>query len=220
MLDLIQLRNIEVAEIVPIGGWAKRTFDLVVATIALAAMLPLFVCVALIVKSTSPGPALFRHQRVGHNGRGFYCYKFRTMVVDADIQLRRFLGENGLARAEWEICEVLKSDPRVTWVGKILRLSSIDGLPQLVNVLSGDMSLVGPRPIVEREISRYHERFADYRLARPGITGRWQLSCRKDTTFEERADLDRLYVQNWSFLGDIMIIMKTAPAVLSSRGCY
>jgi exopolysaccharide production protein ExoY len=204
----------------PVGGWRKRAFDWVFAALALALVSPLFACAALMVKFTSPGPVLFRQQRIGYDGRRFLCYKFRTMVVDADVQLQRLLNEDALARAQWEACQKLKYDPRVTHVGQVLRLSSIDELPQLINVLRGDMSLVGPRPIVEREISRYREKFIDYRQARPGITGIWQVSGRNDISFDERTELDRSYVRNWSFLEDVMIILKTIPAVLLSKGCY
>jgi exopolysaccharide production protein ExoY len=204
----------------PVGGWRKRTFDLVSAALALVLMSPLFACAALMVKCTSPGPVLFRQQRVGYDGRRFLCYKFRTMVVDADVQLRRLLNEDALVRAEWEACQKLKCDPRVTQMGHVLRLSSIDELPQLINVLRGDMSLVGPRPIVEEEIYRYREKFIDYRRMRPGLTGIWQVSGRSDISFDERTELDRSYGQNWTFLEDIMIILKTIPAILLSKGCY
>jgi lipopolysaccharide/colanic/teichoic acid biosynthesis glycosyltransferase len=204
----------------PIGGQRKRAFDLIFAAIALAVGSPFFTFAALMVKFTSRGPLFFRQERIGYGGRLFICYKFRTMVVDADVQLQRLLNEDALARAEWEACQKLSCDPRVTLGGQLLRLSSLDELPQLINVLRGDMSLVGPRPIVEEEIFRYREKFADYRRARPGITGSWQVSGRNDISFEERTELDRSYVRNWSFLGDIMIILRTIPAVLLSKGCY
>jgi exopolysaccharide production protein ExoY len=223
MLDQVHLSPAPVAvraAFGPVGGWRKRAFDLVSAALALILMSPLFACAALMVRGTSPGPVLFRQQRVGYDGRRFLCYKFRTMVVDGDVQLQRLLNEDALARAEWEACQKLKCDPRVTQVGHVLRLSSIDELPQLINVLRGDMSLVGPRPIVEEEIYRYREKFVDYRRTRPGLTGIWQVSGRNDISFDERTELDRSYGQNWSFLGDIMIILKTIPAVLLSKGCY
>jgi exopolysaccharide production protein ExoY len=139
------------------------------------------------------------------------------MVVDVDIQLRSILDEDAEARAEWEACQKLRNDPRITWLGQ--RFSSIDELPQLINFVLSDMSLVGPRPIVEEEIVRYREGFVDYQQARPRITGVWQLSGRNDTSFEQCAEFDRLYLQNWNFRGDVMIIMKTIPAVLLSGGC-
>jgi exopolysaccharide production protein ExoY len=204
----------------PVGGWRKRAFDLVSATLALTLLSPLFAWAALMVRLSSPGPIFFRQQRIGYDGRRFLCYKFRTMVVDADVQLQRLLNADALARAEWETCQKLKCDPRVTQVGQVLRLSSIDELPQLLNVLRGEMSLVGPRPIVEQEISRYRERFVEYQRARPGLTGIWQISGRNDVSFDERVILDRSYVRNWSFLADIKIVLKTIPAVLLSKGCY
>jgi len=204
----------------PIGGLPKRAFDLIVAAIAVAVTSPLFLFAALTVILTSRGPIFFRHERIGYGGRSFICYKFRTMVVDADMRLRHLLAADAFVRTEWESCQKLAYDPRVTPGGQLLRLSSLDELPQLINVIRGDMSLVGPRPIVEAEIHRYREKFADYLRARPGITGSWQVSGRNDVSFEARTELDQAYVRGWSFLGDIMIILKTIPAVLLSRGCY
>jgi lipopolysaccharide/colanic/teichoic acid biosynthesis glycosyltransferase len=208
------------AERQPVGGPTKRIFDLIVAVTALAVASPLFLFATLTVMLTSRGPIFFRHERIGFGGRPFICYKFRTMVVDADMHLRHVLAADAFARTEWESRQKLTYDPRVTPGGQLLRLSSLDELPQLINVIRGDMSLVGPRPIVEGEMHRYREKFADYRRARPGITGSWQVSGRNDVSFEERTEFDRAYVRGWSFLGDIMIILKTVPAVLLSRGCY
>jgi exopolysaccharide production protein ExoY len=215
-----KLKTASVALLGPVGGRTKRVFDIVIASIALILVLPLFACAALMVKLTSEGPVFFRQERIGYRGLRFPCYKFRTMVVDADLRLRRLLDEDDLARREWQASQKLRCDPRVTQVGQILRLGSIDELPQLINVLLGDMSLVGPRPIVEDEIIRYREKFIEYRQARPGITGLWQVSGRNDICFEQRTDLDRMYVRNWSFVGDIIIMLKTIPAVLLSKGCY
>jgi exopolysaccharide production protein ExoY len=223
MLDQVQVGPAPIAvraAFGPVGGWRKRAFDLVFAALALALVSPLFACAALMVKLTSPGPVLFRQPRIGYDGHPFVCYKFRTMVVGADVQLQRLLNEDALARLEWVACQKIKFDPRVTQIGHVLRLSSIDELPQLINVLRGDMSLVGPRPIVEEEVSRYREKFVDYRRGRPGLTGIWQVSGRSDVSFEERTELDRSYVRNWTFLGDLIIILKTIPAVLLSKGCY
>jgi exopolysaccharide production protein ExoY len=215
-----QVDRVAESEQKPIGGLTKRTFDIMVALIALVLTSPLFLFAALTVMLSSQGPVFFRHERIGYGGKYFTLFKFRTMVVDADVQLRRLLTEDVIARAEWEACQKLTYDPRVTLGGQLLRLSSLDELPQLINVIRGEMSLVGPRPIVEAEIPRYREKFADYLLARPGITGSWQVSGRNDVSFEKRTECDRAYVRDWSFLGDIMIILKTIPAVLLSRGCY
>jgi exopolysaccharide production protein ExoY len=223
MRDQVYSRHVDrvaEAEQGPVGGLTKRTFDLIVAVIALAVTSPLFLFAMLTVMLTSRGPIFFRHERIGYGGRRFICYKFRTMVVDADMHLWHLLEADAFARTEWESRQKLTYDSRVTPGGQLLRLSSLDELPQLINVIRGDMSLVGPRPIVEAEIHRYREKFADYRRARPGITGSWQVSGRNDVSFEKRTELDRAYVRGWSFLGDIMIILKTIPAVLLSRGCY
>jgi exopolysaccharide production protein ExoY len=204
----------------PVGGWPKRAFDVLCAAVALIVISPLLALVALSVKCSSPGPVFFLQERIGRGGRRFYCYKFRTMVADADEQLQLLLARSETARAEWGSAEKLKRDPRVTGVGQMLRLSSMDELPQLINVLRGDMSLVGPRPIVEKEISRYRERYYDYLRARPGITGLWQVSGRNDVSYETRTELDQRYVRNWSMLADIVILLRTVAVVLSSKGCY
>jgi exopolysaccharide production protein ExoY len=222
-VDQIRSTHLELvasAESGPVGGRGKRAFDFIFAAIGLALFAPLLAFVSLLVKCTSSGPVFFLQKRIGYQGRHFPCYKFRTMVVDADVRLRLLLESDPSARAEWEANQKLRCDPRVTWIGQVLRLGSIDELPQLINVLCGHMSLVGPRPIVDEEIARYREKFADYRRARPGITGVWQVSGRNDIPFEERTEIDRSYVRNWSFLGDMKIILRTLPAVLLSKGCY
>jgi exopolysaccharide production protein ExoY len=205
---------------VPVGGWRKRGFDLVFGFIALVALTPLFILAALMVKCSGRGPIFFRQQRVGCGGRRFDCYKFRTMVVDADAQLQLRLAQSEPLRAEWASAEKLRDDPRITSIGRILRLSSMDELPQLVNVLRGDMSLVGPCPIPEREIPRYRERLYDYLRARPGLTGLWQVSGRSDVSYEMRTEFDQRYVRTWSVFGDLVIILKTIAVVISAKGCY
>jgi exopolysaccharide production protein ExoY len=223
MLDRVKFSPAEVAIescVEPVGGWRKRAIDVTLAAIALCIISPLFALAALMVKCSGPGPVFFLQERIGYGGRRFYCYKFRTMVVDADAQLQHLLDQNHFARKEWASTEKLKDDPRITEVGHILRLSSMDELPQLINVLRGEMSLVGPRPIVEKEIPRYREKFLDYRQARPGITGLWQVSGRNDISYETRTELDQRYVREWSLLGDVMIMVKTIPVVLWSKGCY
>jgi exopolysaccharide production protein ExoY len=207
-------------EVAPVGGVAKRVFDILIASIALALILPLFGLSALLVKWTSPGPVFFRHERIGFRGERFFCYKFRTMVINADESLNRLLAQDDFARAQWQLRQKLTHDPRVTKAGQYLRMSSIDELPQLINVLKGEMSIVGPRPIVQAEIARYRDKFEDYICARPGITGLWQVSGRSDTSFEVRTELDRLYVRNWNFTKDLLILLKTIPVVLYSKGSY
>ncbi|WP_272874371.1 sugar transferase [Pseudaestuariivita rosea] len=205
---------------VPTGGVAKRALDICVALSALILLSPLLLGVALAVKLTSKGDALYGHRRVGHNGREFRCWKFRTMVSDSQQALERHLAENPEARVEWERDRKLKNDPRVTKLGKTLRDLSIDELPQLINILKGEMSIVGPRPVVQDELDRYGRSAVFYLKSRPGLTGLWQISGRNDVSYERRVLLDRFYVVNWSFFSDLLIILKTVPAVLGSRGSY
>ena len=162
-------------------GWkSKRIFDVLIASITLIVFLPLFAFVVLLLKLTDPGPVIFRHIRVGQGGRRFACFKFRSMVLDSDKVLKTLLESDPAARKEWDRTQKLANDPRITPVGKFLRQSSLDELPQLINVIRGDMSLVGPRPIVPSELTRYGDKLSLYLLARPGITGIWQVSGRND----------------------------------------
>jgi exopolysaccharide production protein ExoY len=182
--------------------------------------MPFFViCFAAIV-CFSPGPVLFRHKRVGFNGKRFSCLKFRTMAIDSPERLRRYLEENPAAAAEWVATRKLRNDPRVTAIGALLRKSSLDELPQLFNVLKGDMSIVGPRPITEEELGRYSEAVNAYYACRPGITGLWQVSGRSTTTFRRRVVLDSYYAHHWSMVLDAKIIMATIPAVCFSDTAY
>lgn len=198
----------------------KRIVDLAIATLALGVLgLPMLI-VALLIKLTSPGPVFYRHRRLGRNMREFAVLKFRTMHRDADRRLEEILKSDPERQKEFARTFKLKNDPRVTPLGKWLRKLSIDELPQLLNVLAGEMSLVGPRPVVEKELAYYR----DYSLLAfrvlPGITGLWQISGRSDTTCEEKVRLDTRYVREWTLPGDLMIIIKTIPAVLSRRGAY
>ncbi len=161
---------------------------------------------------------MFRHKRIGLDGRQFDCLKFRTMVVDADRVLHDLLRSDALAAAEWSVSRKLTDDPRITRLGNIMRRSSLDELPQLWNVIVGDMSIVGPRPIVAAEIQRYNSDFVYYTAVRPGITGLWQTSGRSDCSYAERVALDRDYVSNWSLKRDLAIIVRTVPAVLWQEG--
>ncbi len=208
------------AEAHPVGGWAKRSLDLSVALAALVMLLPLFIGVALLLRASGQGPVLFCHKRIGRNGQRFGCYKFRTMALDGEAVLNRHLATSEAAAREWRETKKLKSDPRVTPIGAILRKTSVDELPQLINVLRGEMSLVGPRPIVEDEVGRYGAHISAYLRARPGLTGAWQISGRNDVSYEERVRLDADYVQNWSFGRDLVIIVRTIPAVLRAQGSY
>jgi exopolysaccharide production protein ExoY len=204
----------------PIGMSAKRMIDIVLAISAIVLLAPLLIICFVATTITSPGPALFRHRRVGFGGKQFDCLKFRTMAVDAPERLRQLLESDPVAAAEWTAYRKLRCDPRVTAIGAILRKSSLDELPQLFNVLRGDMSIVGPRPVTEEELSRYsNERFA-YLSCRPGITGLWQVSGRSTTTYRERVACDAFYARNWSLFLDAKILIVTVPAVLLSDDAY
>jgi lipopolysaccharide/colanic/teichoic acid biosynthesis glycosyltransferase len=175
---------------------------------------------ALAVKFSSPGAIFFRQQRIGAGGRPFSCLKFRTMVVDSEQQLVTYLANNPVARQEWEDERKLKYDPRVTPFGALLRKTSLDELPQLLNIVRGEMSLVGPRPIVLAEVSKYGEYIQYYNAVSPGLTGLWQVSGRNDIGYRQRVMLDTFYVRNWSLWLDFMILMRTIPAVMKKDGAY
>ena len=198
----------------------KRIFDIVATVCGGILILPIFAIVVVLIYLDSPGPIVFGHKRVGQGGKEFPCYKFRSMVPNAQEALEVYLKENPTAREEWERDFKLKDDPRVTRIGKFLRKTSLDELPQLWNVLVGDMSLVGPRPIVRDEIVKYGDYINDFYLVPPGITGVWQVSGRSDTTYEERVLMDSWYVHNWSVWIDIVYLLKTVLAVVKSKGAY
>jgi len=199
------------------NGRAKRAFDIFVAAIALLFLAPAFLTVALLIKMTDPGPIFFKHTRVGRQGERFSCLKFRTMATDSSERLARILLEDPNAAEEWQRDQKLRNDPRVTKLGAFLRKSSLDELPQLWNVLIGDMSIVGPRPITRAELNRYGKERRFYLLVRPGITGLWQVSGRSSTGYEKRIGFDREYLEEWSWLGEFWIILMTIPAVLNTR---
>ena len=197
---------------------SKRALDLAAAGFLLVLLAPLLVVLAVLVGRD--GPVVFRHQRVGRNGRPFGCLKFRTMVVDAQAALEGYLAAHPEAREEWEQTRKIKNDPRITAVGHFLRRTSLDELPQLFNVLAGDMSLVGPRPVVHDELAYYGSQVGYYCAVRPGITGLWQVSGRNDVDYGFRVFLDAWYVKNWSLWYDIVILLRTAVVVFSRRGAY
>lgn len=202
------------------GGFAKRALDVIGALTALIVFFPLFVFAAIAIRLTSSGPVFYGHERVGFGRRHFKCWKFRSMYVDAEKALQRHLNENPALLEEWQATRKLKNDPRVTRFGQVLRDYSIDELPQLINVIVGDMSFVGPRPVVEEELDRYGDAAPVYLSVRPGITGLWQVSGRTDTSYEERVRLDEHYVKNWSMGTDIRILLRTVPAVIGKHGSY
>ena len=203
-----------------LGGWSKRLVDSVLSGLALAAFLPFFALLCLAVKLSSPGPVLFGHERIGLRGKKFCCWKLRTMVCDGDAVLQAFLEANPEAKREWIETRKLTNDPRVTPLGHVLRKYSVDELPQLINVLRGEMSFVGPRPVVDDELERYGSYAQAYLSARPGITGLWQTSGRSDTSYEYRVALDHRYVRDWSFAEDFRILLRTIPVVFGARGSY
>jgi exopolysaccharide production protein ExoY len=200
--------------------WAHRAMDVFVSGVALMFFAPLMLLVGVLVKLDSPGPVLFRHKRIGKDGRPFYCMKFRSMASDADERLRRLLEADPAAREEWEQTHKLKNDPRITRLGAFLRKSSLDELPQLWNILANQMALVGPRPIVASEVIHYGDHFAEYCAVKPGLTGLWQVSGRNDTSYAERVALDVRYVHGRSIMFDLRILLATMPAVLLRRGSY
>jgi exopolysaccharide production protein ExoY len=198
---------------------AKRSFDVIVASVLVVVCAPLFLVITIILLSDG-GPPFFSQERVGRGGRRFGCYKFRTMVVDAEDRLARLLAEDPAARAEWNATQKLKNDPRVTGWGRWLRRTSIDELPQLLNVIAGHMSLVGPRPIPTPELAQYGPEISVYIRERPGITGLWQVSGRNDLDYRARVALNSRYVMHRTFYGDVKILGKTALIVLGCRGAY
>jgi undecaprenyl-phosphate galactose phosphotransferase len=197
----------------------KRLFDTLAALMLLVLLSPGFLLVAWAIRRDG-GPALFAHPRIGKKGRVFNCYKFRTMVVDAEKQLEQLLQRQPELRKQWQAEHKLRSDPRVSPLGRFLRRTSLDELPQLINVIRGEMSLVGPRPVVRSELPRYGDQVGYYLMVRPGMTGLWQVSGRNDVDYDTRVYLDSWYVKNWSLWHDLVILFKTVSVVLSREGAY
>ena len=198
----------------------KSVFEIIISFVALFFVLIAVVVIGILIYFDSPGAILFSHTRIGHHGRLFLCYKFRTMVPNAEEKLAEYLNKNPDARKQWEQEFKLKDDPRITRIGRFLRKTSLDELPQFFNVLRGEMSLVGPRPIVKEEIPKYGEYINDYYAVRPGITGIWQISGRNDIDYPERVRMDSWYIRNWSLWLDIMILVKTVKVVFDRKGAY
>ncbi len=177
--------------------------------------------IGIIVKIDSPGPVFYSHIRIGQKGKPIRVHKIRTMYKDAGKKLKEFLDKDQSAREEWEAFFKLKNDPRVTKIGKWLRETSLDELPQIINIIKGNMSLVGPRPVLQEEIDNYYREYADYYfMVKPGITGLWQTSGRNDMSYDFRVRLDSWYVLNWSLWFDIVILFKTVMVVLRKEGAY
>jgi exopolysaccharide biosynthesis polyprenyl glycosylphosphotransferase len=204
--------------VVGVGARVKRLMDILLAGLGVVILSPLLLVLALLVKLTSRGPVLFGHRRLGEGGRSIRVYKFRSMAVDAEARLQGLLAADPLLRAEYEATYKLRNDPRVTPLGRWLRRTSLDELPQLFNVLHGDLSLVGPRPIVADEIAKYGPAAAAILRVPPGVTGLWQVSGRSDLDYAERVRLDMDYITHWSVWLDVRILAATVPAVLRRRG--
>lgn len=198
----------------------KRIFDLVLTIVGGLMISPVLLGIALAVAIDNRGRVIFAHKRVGAAGKKFFCYKFQTMIPDAEEKLKKYLAENPAAKKEWDETFKLTNDPRVTKLGNFLRRTSLDELPQLWNVIRGEMSLVGPRPIVQAEVVRYGKNIREYYMVLPGITGMWQVSGRSDTTYPERVAMDTWYVRNWSVWIDLMYLFKTVKAVFYGKGAY
>jgi undecaprenyl-phosphate galactose phosphotransferase len=197
----------------------KRGFDILVGGTLLLALSPLFGLISWRLMRKR-GPVFYGHERVGKGGKRFTCLKFRTMVPNADQVLEDYLTRHPEQRAEWEHHHKLKNDPRITRIGAWLRRTSLDELPQLINVIRGEMSLVGPRPVVVDELERYGDNLIYYLESHPGLTGLWQVSGRSDVTYRQRVHLDCWYARNWSLWCDVVILIKTPKAVFRGFGAY
>lgn len=197
-----------------------RALDVLLSLLLLIFLLPPLLSIYLAIWLNGDGPVLFGQQRIGMGGRSFRCLKFRTMVTDAERRLQELLASDADARAEWARDQKLRADPRITSVGRFLRRTSLDELPQIFNVLKGEMSLVGPRPIVSAEIARYGRYFAEYKTVRPGVSGLWQISGRNDVSYRRRVALDVFYARRRSLSLYIGVVARTPGRVLLSTGCY
>jgi len=204
----------------PVDKTFKLIFDFVMTTLLLVVFAPILILLYVIVFIATKGRPVFKHTRIGKDGKAFEVYKFQTMYPNAKEMLEALLAKDPDAKKEWEKEFKLKNDPRITKLGGFLRKTSLDELPQLINVMKGEMSLVGPRPIVEREIEKYGEYFHYFKAVRPGITGLWQISGRNDVDYDERVQLDTWYVRNWSIEQDLNILMKTIVVVVLKKGSY
>ncbi len=214
------LQYVPVASRGPVGLAPKRMVDILLALSGIVLLAPLLIICFIATVLTSSGPALFRHKRVGYNGKSFDCLKFRTMVTDAPERLRHVLETDPTAAAEGAANRKLRCDPRITPIGSLLRKSSLDELPQLFNVLRGEMSIVGPRPVTDEELDRYESSVGAYLACRPGITGLWQVSGRSSTTYGKRVACDAFYARNWSMALDVKIMIVTIPSLLSSETVF
>jgi Undecaprenyl-phosphate galactose phosphotransferase WbaP len=198
----------------------KRMLDVAFIVLCSPILILVTAAIAVAIRISSPGPIFFTHRRIRRHGAFFSMWKFRTMCVNSAEVLHEHLRSNPEAYTEWLQSHKLRNDPRITGVGAFLRKTSLDELPQMWNVLTGSMSLVGPRPIVAAEVEKYGEYFADYCMVTPGLTGLWQVSGRSDTSYKQRLALDRQYVQNWSLTNDALILAKTLTTVVKQHGAF
>jgi len=204
----------------PVDKTFKLLFDFLMTTVLIVFFSPILLLLYVVVFIATKGKPVFTHDRIGKDGKTFGVYKFRTMHPNADLLLEKLLQSDPAVKEEWEKEFKLKNDPRITKIGNFLRKTSLDELPQLLNVIKGEMSLVGPRPIVQKEIKKYGEYFNYFKAVKPGITGLWQISGRNDVDYNERVQLDTWYVRNWSIEQDLIILMKTIVIVLIKKGSY
>src|SRR5450631_2430608 len=214
------IRSFQLSSSRPVGSSGKRLIDIALAGFGIVLLCPLMLLCLVACLLSSPGPALFGHRRVGFQGKHFLCFKFRTVVINGDEVLREYLASHPAANAEWEASQKLRFDPRVTAIGSMLRKTSLDEIPQLFNVLRGDMSIVGPRPVTEEELIKYSTRVGSYLACRPGITGLWQVSGRSGTTYRKRVAYDTHYARHWSMILDARIIVATISVLLESDNAY
>ena len=197
-----------------------RAIDILAILFAAPFVALVFLVIGTLIALESEGGVFYGQTRIGKDGRKFKAYKFRTMIKNADKLLQSYLDKDPALKAEWEANHKLKNDPRVTRIGAVLRKFSLDELPQLLNILKGEMGLVGPRPIVDAEVEKYAKSFELYKQVRPGLTGLWQVSGRSDTSYERRVELDKFYILNWSLKLDIQIILRTVSVVVGKKGAY
>lgn len=198
----------------------KRMMDIFICSLSLPVVLPVSMLLAGLIRLDSKGAPLYRQERVGKDGKPFQIYKFRSMYANADAILEEMLNNDAELASEWRQNRKLKNDPRLTRIGHFLRKTSLDELPQIWNILKGEMTLVGPRPIVEFEKEKYGKYYEEYCQVKPGLTGLWQTSGRNDTTYSQRVAHDHYYINNWSPQLDLWIMAKTIPVALSGRGAY
>ena len=207
---------------IKVYNFYKRGFDIAFSVIAIVFSFPILLIIALLIKASSRGSIIFNHERIGKDEKKFYCKKFRTMHPEAESILMKILKENPEIKDEYSRNFKLKNDPRITLIGKFLRRTSLDELPQLINVLKGDMSIIGPRPIVKEEVKKYGEFMDEVFSVKPGITGLWQISGRNKLTYEERVFLDITYVRSRNFIMELRILLRTIVVILFpyDRGAY